>query len=118
LVPSYGLPRDAAPTPFWRQNYAPAETDAGTRRDSAPSGRLDDSEAEAPAIIHARQPTPDGGDQGDAHDLTNLGKQDGGFPDGVRLIEYRYTAAREIRHYAPSFSASSGKLATTRSCCG
>jgi hypothetical protein len=46
LVPSCGLPRYAAPTPFWRQNYAPAETDAGTRRDRAPSGRLDDSEAE------------------------------------------------------------------------
>lgn len=32
--------------PVWRQNYPPAETDAGTRRDRAPSGRLDDSEAE------------------------------------------------------------------------
>jgi hypothetical protein len=116
LVPSCGLARYAAPIPFWRQNYAPAETDAGTRRDRAPSGRLDDSEAQA--IIHARLPAPDGGDEGDAHDLTNLGKQDGGFPDGVRLIEYRYTAVREIRRYAPSFSASSGKLATTRSCCG
>jgi hypothetical protein len=46
LVPSCGLPRYAVPTPFWRQDYEPAETDAGTRRDRAPTGRLDDSEAE------------------------------------------------------------------------
>jgi hypothetical protein len=56
--------------------------------------------------------------QRDAHDLTNLGKQCGGFPNGLRVIDRRYRIVREIRGHASSISASSGKLAMTRSCCG
>jgi hypothetical protein len=56
--------------------------------------------------------------QRDAHGLANLGEQYGGLSGGGRLLHYRYRIVREIHGHAPSFSASSGKLATTMSCRG
>lgn len=80
--------------------------------------RLRGGPSQAQAIIHARQPTPDGGDQRDTHGLANLGKQYGGFSSDLRLIDCRYRIVCEVCRHAPNFSASSGKLTTTRSCRG
>ena len=80
--------------------------------------RLRGGPGQVQAGTHARQPTPDGGDPRDARGLANLGEQYGGFPGGGRLIHCRCRVVREIHGHAPSFSASSGKLATTMSCRG
>jgi hypothetical protein len=80
--------------------------------------RLRRDPSQAQAIIHDRQPTPDGSDQRDAHGLANVAKSCSGFSNGLRLLDCHYRIVREAFRHAPSLSASSGKLATTRSCLG